>query len=253
MPEPDTNKPVWDEQRLASVHEQHDKARRVRNMFDAIAPTYERINRIFSGGRDRAWRKRTVAAARVRPGDRILDIACGTGDLLRTFHDRAPQAERYVGVDFAHEMLQRAAARSRNGEAWCEGDGLKLPFASQSFDVTSCAFGVRNYQDLDAGLREMHRVLRPGGRIAILEFTRPANPAIRVLHEFYSGKIMPAMATLMARDRSGAYRYLPRSVVSFLDAEELCGRLRAIGFSQVRAQPLTFGVVTIYTGTKDGA
>jgi demethylmenaquinone methyltransferase/2-methoxy-6-polyprenyl-1,4-benzoquinol methylase len=248
-----SNEPVWDDTRLAAVHEQSDKAQRVRGMFDAIAPTYERINRIFSGGRDRVWRKRTVAATSVQPGDCILDIACGTGDLLRAFHRWAPQAATFVGADFSHEMLQRAAQRSQNGEAWCEADGLKLPFADASFDVTSCAFGVRNFQDLDRGLGEMFRVLRTGGRIAILEFTRPPNRAVRTLHEYYSGRIMPALATLIARDKSGAYRYLPRSVVSFVDARELCGRLENIGFSDVRAQPLTFGVVTIYTGVRGGA
>jgi demethylmenaquinone methyltransferase/2-methoxy-6-polyprenyl-1,4-benzoquinol methylase len=134
---------------------------------------------------------------------------------------------------------------------WCEADGLCLPFADATFDVTSCAFGVRNFQDLDRGLAEMNRVLRPGGRAVVLEFTRPANRMIRTLHEFYAGRIMPRAAALVARDRSGAYRYLPRSVVSFLDARQFCDRLTGAGFREVSATPLTFGVVTIYRGTKD--
>jgi len=241
---------VWDEPRLQSVHAQADKAARVRRMFDAIAPTYELINALFSGGRDRAWRRRTVARAAVQPGDAVLDIACGTGDLLRAFARYAPQAGAYVGADFAHEMLRRAAERDAGRLGWCEADGLSLPFADASFDVTSCAFGVRNFQDLDRGLAEMHRVLRPGGRTVILEFTRPANRVVRVVHEFYAGRLMPLGAALVARDRSGAYRYLPKSVVSFLDAQQLSDRLRAAGFDQVTATPLTFGVVTVYRGTK---
>jgi demethylmenaquinone methyltransferase/2-methoxy-6-polyprenyl-1,4-benzoquinol methylase len=241
---------VWDEERLAEVHTQADKARRVQRMFDAIAPTYERINTLFSGGRDRHWRRATVRAADVRPGDAVLDIACGTGDLLRAFQRFAPQSGHLVGLDFAHEMLRRAAERSRSGQAWCEADGQRLPFADASFNVTSCAFGVRNFQDLDRGLAEMYRVLRPGGRAMILEFSRPANRLIRGVHEFYTGRIMPWGAALIARDRSGAYRYLPRSVVSFLDADQMDARLRSAGFATTTARPLTFGVVTLYRADK---
>jgi len=258
--EPATTQTVWDERRLTQPHVQPDKADRVRRMFDAIAPTYELINTVFSGGRDRAWRRRLVRAADPRPGDAVLDIACGTGDVLRTFARQAPQVGQFVGADFAHEMLRRAAMRSgtsaRDRPApggrlhWCEADGLCLPFRDAAFDVTSCAFGVRNFQNLDRGLAEMHRVLRPGGRAVILEFTRPPNALVRAVHEFYSGRFMPLAAALVARDRSGAYRYLPRSVVSFLDAEQLCARLTAAGFQDVIAAPLTFGVVTIYRGTK---
>ncbi len=252
-PPTDASAPVWDEARLADVHTQDDKAQRVRRMFDAIAPTYELINALFSGGRDRAWRRKAVQLARVEPHDGILDIACGTGDLLRTFHRRAPQADRFVGLDFAHHMLTRAVARGTARTCWCQADALRLPFADAAFNVTSCAFGVRNFQDLDHGLREMHRVLQPGGRAVILEFTRPANGLIRRIHEFYCGRVMPCAATLISRDRTGAYRYLPQSVVSFLDAESMCRRLRQAGFADARATPLTFGVVTVYVATKDQA
>lgn len=246
----DSTTRAWDAPQLVAVHAQSDKAVRVRRMFDAIAPTYELINTLFSGGRDRAWRRRAVARAEVKPGDAILDIACGTGDLLRAFARWAPQSGLRLGADFAHEMLRRAAERPQAGLHWCEADGLRLPFADARFDVTSCAFGVRNFQDLGRGLAEMHRVLRPGGRTVILEFTRPANRVVRAVHEFYAGRLMPLGAALLARDRNGAYRYLPKSVVSFLDAEQMRERLEAAGFAHVTATPLTFGVVTIYRGTK---
>lgn len=242
---------VWDDQRLDDVHSQSDKAVRVRRMFDAIAPTYELINTLFSGGRDRSWRKKAVQLAQIKPGDAILDIACGTGNFLRTFHRDSPQASRFVGADFSHQMLSAAAARDTASLRWCEADGLRLPFADGSFDVTSCAFGVRNYQDLTAGLAEMYRVLCGGGRAVILEFTRPKNRFIRSVHEFYSGRIMPLGARLISRDRSGAYRYLPQSVVSFLGPEEMTQRLRAVGFVAVQANPLTCGVVTVYVATKE--
>lgn len=245
-----TTGPVWDEQRLESPHVQEDKAQRVKRMFDAIAPTYETINTLFSGGRDRAWRRRAVQLAAVRPADAVLDVACGTGDLLRAFARHAPQAGRLVGVDFAHEMLRRAVDRKTPRAGWCEADGLKLPFADKAFDVVSCAFGVRNFQSLDAGLREMHRVLRAGGRVVILEFSRPANRVVRAVHEFYSGKIMPIGAALIARDRQGAYRYLPRSVVSFVSVDSMCAHLRQAGSAAVQVVPLTFGVVTVYVGTR---
>jgi demethylmenaquinone methyltransferase/2-methoxy-6-polyprenyl-1,4-benzoquinol methylase len=233
-------------------------------MFDAIAPTYERINTLFSFGRDRAWRRRAVRLSRVRIGEAVLDIACGTGDLLRAFDRGRRVAERtrqqdarhaqpslLVGVDFAHQMLRRAQRSSLNALCWCEGDALQLPFADASFDVASCAFGVRNFQSLDAGLTEMHRVLRRGGRAVILEFTRPSNRLIRAIHEFYSGSVMPRAAGLLSRDRTGAYRYLPQSVVSFVDAARMCARLGAAGFAKTTATPMTFGVVTIYVGEKE--
>lgn len=220
-------------------------------MFNAIAPTYTLINSIFSFGRDRAWRRTAVRLAEVRPGDRVLDIACGTGDVLKAFARWAPQAGSLTGCDFAHGMLILARNDAAGRLRWCEADALQLPFADASVDVTSCAFGVRNFQDLDRGLAEMHRVLRPGGRAVILEFTRPTNRVLRAVHEFYAGRIMPLGATLLSRDRTGAYRYLPRSVVSFAGAREMAQRLEAAGFASISITPLTFGVVTIYLGRKE--
>lgn len=246
----DANEPLWDRGRLGAVHTQADKSERVRRMFDAIAPTYERVNTLFSGGRDRWWRRRTVEIAGVQRSDAVLDIACGTGDLLRAFGAGAVMPSRLTGADFSLGMLRHAVNSNAPTASWLQADGLALPFASESFDITSCAFGVRNFQDLDVGLKEMHRVLRPGGRAVILEFTRPANRLVRLVHEFYSARLMPLGARMLSRDRTGAYSYLPKSVVSFVDASAMCGRLKAAGFARTTATPLTFGVVTVYRADK---
>ena len=148
-------------------------------------------------------------------------------------------------------MLLRALGRGPGPLAWCEADAQQLPFRSGSFNIVSCAFGVRNFENLGAGLGEMFRVLKPGGRAVILEFTRPANPLMRTVFEFYSGRVMPLAASLVSGDRSGAYRYLPSSVVSFLDADRLCERLRSVGFVRSTATPLTMSVVTVYVATRD--
>ncbi|MFH0983446.1 MAG: bifunctional demethylmenaquinone methyltransferase/2-methoxy-6-polyprenyl-1,4-benzoquinol methylase UbiE [Planctomycetota bacterium] len=241
----------WDAERLRSPHAQADKAARVRHMFDSVAPRYELVNRLFSAGRDAVWRRKAVALAETRPDDDVLDVACGTGDFLRAFATVVAPAHRRVGCDFAHGMLRQALARHGDGGFhWVEADGLHLPLAAESFTIASCAFGVRNFQDLDAGLREMWRVLRVGGRIVILEFTRPRNRLLRALYEFYASRFMPWAATRVSGDRTGAYRYLPRSVVSFISAAEMRARLERAGFRQVRATELSGGIVTVYVGTK---
>lgn len=241
--------PVWDDARLDRVHDQRDKSDRVRAMFDTIAPTYERINTLFSFGRDRAWRRELVHAAKVARGDAVLDVACGTGDVVRAF-ERDSTAGSVVGADFSTQMLAGAQHRSTPIASWCQADAQSLPFADGSFDVVSCAFGVRNFQDLSRGFSEMHRVLRPGGRIVILEFTRPENRLVRAVHEFYSGKIMPVLAGWISRDSTGAYRYLPRSVVTFLDPKNMCAMLEQSGFVFAGARRLTFGVVHLYRAFK---
>lgn len=242
---------TWDKQALASPHAQSDKADRVRRMFNAIAPTYELINRVFSLGRDGAWRNRAVRLARVTADDSVLDIACGTGDLLRAFAAAPDPPRRLVGCDFARDMLLRAADRRPRSLHWCECDALALPFADATFTVVSCAFGIRNFQALDDGLAEMHRVLGPHGRAVILEFTRPTNPLLRAAYEVYSRRLMPLGARLISRDRVGAYRYLPESVVSFFGPAELCRRLERAGFAAVVPTPLTAGAVTVYVAHKD--
>ena len=211
-------------------------------MFNAIAPRYELVNSVFSVGRDATWRRRAVRLARVRADDDVLDVACGTGDFARAFSAARPRL--VVGCDFAHDMLIRATRRAKGTSRWCEADALRLPYRSGSFSITSCAFGVRNFQNLDAGLREMFRVLRPGGRAVILEFAQPSNRLARGLYALYSTRLMPVVASWISKDRSGAYRYLPRSVVSFIDAGQMC-------FARVTATPLTMGVVTVYLALRE--
>jgi len=241
---------AWTAELLQSPHTAPDKASRVRRMFNAIAPRYEFVNSLFSVGCDRSWRRRAVQLARVRTEDRVLDIACGTGDFARSFARAG--IPLVVGSDFAHEMLRRATGRDRGTSRWCEADAARLPFRSRSFTIVSCAFGVRNFDDLDHALGEVYRVLDTGGRAVILEFSRPRGGLTRWLSELYATRLMPWAAALVSGDRSGAYRYLPRSVLSFLDADQMCATLQRAGFARVKALPLTMGVVTVYIATRDG-
>lgn len=236
---------IWDDSRLANPHDQPDKARRVQRMFDGIAPTYERVNRVLSAGRDAYWRRRTVAMAEIKPTDDVLDVACGTGDLARAFASARPA--RVVGSDFSAGMLSLAAQR-RDAITWCRADALGLPFPDQSFDVVSCAFGVRNFQDLGVGLREMRRVLRPGGRVCILEFTMPRSKLIGSLYLFYFRNVLPKLASVISRDRSGAYDYLPQSVSTFLDAPSMSRTMEEAGFNRIQFTQVTAGIATIYLG-----
>jgi demethylmenaquinone methyltransferase/2-methoxy-6-polyprenyl-1,4-benzoquinol methylase len=241
---------VWDEQRLAAPHAQADKSRRVRWMFDSIAPTYELINTLASMGRDRAWRRKMLRLARVRPDDVMLDIACGTGDVARTFAAAAVRPARIIGADFSLPMVSRAAARPIDGAAFCQGDALRLPLADASVSIVTCAFGIRNFQDLGAGLREMHRVLRPGGRALVLEFSIPRAPLLRQLYFVYFRKVLSALATWVSGDRTGAYRYLPHSVLSFQGREEIISLLASAGFEDVSGHAMTLGIVTVYVASR---
>ncbi len=247
-----TDKLVWDDRLLADPHRQTDKARRVQAMFDEIAPTYERVNRVLSAGRDASWRRRAVELTAITPTDRVLDLACGTGDFSRAF--AAANPAMVIGCDFAQGMLahavRREAAPSQRRIGWCGADALRLPFDDATFTVTSCAFGVRNWQDLGSGLREMHRVLHPGGRTVILEFSMPKAPLIGPLYLFYFRRILPRVATWISGDRSGAYHYLPASVGSFLDDAGMIDALRSSGFSRAEHHRLTLGIVTIYLAWK---
>ncbi len=217
-------------------------------MFDDIAPTYERVNTLASAGRDRGWRRETVRLAEVTPADRVLDIACGTGDLAEAFARAG--IERIVGIDFASQMLLRSLDRVPGRAGWIQGDALRLPFADETFDITCCAFGVRNFQDLEKGLGEMHRVLKPGGRAVILEFSMPAQPVLRGIYQFYFAKILPKLATWISGDRTGAYNYLPSSVRTFVTPIQMIELLKKVGFSSARATSRTCGIVHIVRAGK---
>lgn len=241
---------VWDDPRLASPHAQHDKAKRVQRMFDAIAPTYELVNSLGSLGRDRYWRRQMVRLAKVQPDDVLLDIACGTGDVTRTFASAVPRPQRVIGLDFSIPMLEYAASRPIERGYFHQGDALKLPIADASVSITTCAFGIRNFQNLSVGLGEMYRVLKPGGRAIILEFSIPTQPIMRKLYLLYFNRVLPVLASLISRDRTGAYRYLPSSVLSFYSRTEIAAALKEAGFGEVAIRPLTLGVVAVYVALK---
>lgn len=242
---------MWDAQALRAPHARADKARRVQAMFDAIAPAYQRVNRIVSLGRDASWRRAAVAAADPAPDDLVLDLCCGTGDMIRAFAARVPPPRLIIGVDFAAQMLARGAYGGvASAIQLVRADALRLPLADASVSVVSCAFGVRNFQDLEAGLLEMCRVLRPGGRVVVLEFALPENPLLRWGYRLYCEHILPWLAQLVSRDRTGAYRYLPRSIRTFERRDALARRLRGAGLVNVTARPLDFGGVVVYRGRK---
>ncbi len=219
-------------------------------MFDAIAATYERVNTLATFGRDAAWRRRAVAAAGVRPGDIVVDVCCGTCDLLRTFAAARPAPRGLLGVDFASGMLAHADLSAVAVPVQLvRADALRLPLGDDSVDVVSCAFGVRNFADAAAGLREMARVLRPGGRLVILEFAPPSGRLRRGLWRFYCDRVLPRLGAWVSGDAS-AYRYLPRSIETYESAEALAERMAAAGLRDVVLRRMHLGGVVLYRGVK---
>lgn len=249
----DASQPAWSAADLAAnPHAQDDKPARVRRMFAAIAPKYDLNNRLHSFGRDQAWRRAAVRIAEPRLGATVLDVACGTGDLTRLFAKSA--ASRVIGADFCSEMLSIASTKTPSGAIgptpvhYIEADAMALPFDDNSVDVISIAFGIRNVSDPAVAISEFARVLRPGGRLVILEFSQPRNPVIRWFNNIYCNRIMPWTATWISRDTSGAYRYLPRSIDTFLDREQLAQLMRDAGFTAITQRSLTFGVCACHRG-----
>ena len=211
----------------------------VRGMFDRIAPVYDVMNHVMTAGLDRSWRRLTVEAV-VQPGDRVLDACCGTGDL-------AVAAERQggfvTGLDFSPAMLERARGKSETIE-WVEGDLLALPFEDGSFDSATVGFGVRNVLELEDALAELHRVLRLGGRLAILEITRPRG-ILRPFFSLWFDRVVPLLGRVLPGGR--AYTYLPASVRRFPGAEELVAVLERTGFEQARFRLLGGSIVALHT------
>jgi len=216
-------------------------------MFGAIARSYDLNNRLHSFGRDQAWRRATVRMLDLKTTDEAIDVACGTGDLTRAL--KAGGASNVVGLDFTPEMLDIARSRE-DGLTYVEGDAMALPFEDESFDAVTIAFGLRNVQDPARAVGEFHRVLRSGGRVAVLEFDRPRPAPLAWLNDFYCRRVMPLTATLISRDRTGAYRYLPRSIETFLDRPAMRALLENAGFEVRAQQPLTFGVCVCHLGLK---
>lgn len=243
---------TWTQPDLTNPHALPDKARRVREMFSAIAPSYDLNNRLHSLGRDQAWRRAAVRSAQLRGGETVIDVACGTGDLAQAFARAG--AAKVIGLDFTFNMLALAQRKSRlrpGTLSYHAADAMCLPLADACADVASIAFGIRNVADPRRAVAEFFRVLRPGGRVVILEFSLPTHRLPRALYQFYFRHILPRTAALIARDRSGAYRYLPRSVNTFLGRNEMMDMLRGAGFTGVTAEPLTLGIAVIYRGFKE--
>jgi len=208
-------------------------------MFDRIAPVYDAMNRAMTAGLDRRWRRLTVEAA-VRPGDRVLDACCGTGDLALAARDAG--AAEVVGLDFSPRMLERARRKSSDVE-WVQGDVLALPFADGSFDAATVGFGIRNVADLEAGLRELRRVLRPGGRLGILEITTPRG-ALRPFFRLWFDVLVPLAGKVLPGGK--AYTYLPASVRRFPGPRELARAIEGAGFGAVRYRLLAGGIVALH-------
>jgi demethylmenaquinone methyltransferase/2-methoxy-6-polyprenyl-1,4-benzoquinol methylase len=259
IPDPGVSGPApgaaWTDRELTDPHARADKPQRVRRMFAAIAQSYDLNNRVHSLGRDQAWRRYAVRKAGVLAGETVLDVACGTGDLTQAF--AAGAAGRVVGLDFTREMLDVARQKQRGlaegvGKKieYVEGDAQNLPLADSSVDVVSIAFGIRNVADPAVAVREFARVLRPGGRLVILEFDRPGFAPLRWFNDVYCGWVMPRTATMISGDKSGAYKYLPRSVGTFMSRRELCGLIAGSGFEWVRSRGLSLGICVCYSAVR---
>jgi demethylmenaquinone methyltransferase/2-methoxy-6-polyprenyl-1,4-benzoquinol methylase len=212
----------------------------VRTMFDRISPVYDAMNRTMTVGLDQRWRRLTAEAV-VQPGDRVLDACCGTGDLALAAQ-RA--GGRVTGLDFSERMLERARRKAPELD-WVQGDALKLPFEGGSFDAATVGFGVRNLDDLERGLAELRRVLRPGGRVGILEITRPRGVLAPFYRLWFDG-LVPLLGKLLPG--GSAYTYLPASVRRFPGPSELGELLRAAGFQDVRWRTFAGGIVALHTG-----
>ena len=212
----------------------------VRSMFDRIAPVYDAMNRLMTAGLDRRWR-REAAEAVVEPGDRVLDSCCGTGDLAIAASAAGGQV---TGLDFSRPMLERARQKAPDLE-WIEGDALALPFADGAFDAATVGFGVRNLSELDRGLKELRRVLRPGGRLAILEITRPRG-LLAPFYRLWFDVLIPAAGKVLPG--GSAYTYLPASVRRFPDPQGLAELMDEAGFGEIRWRLFAGGIVALHTG-----
>lgn len=233
-----------------------EEKQHIGSLFDRIAPTYDGLNHGLSLNIDKRWRRKTVAL--MPPVEHVLDVAIGTADLTIAML-RGGKAQRVTGIDLSREMMRIGEEKisnllpsmGRQGGAvdFLYANAQSMPFEDDSFDGVTCAFGCRNFSDLDAGLREMYRVLRPGGQVTILEFSYPSNKLIRWGYDLYFSHVLPFVGRLVSRDKT-AYTYLNKSVKSFCWGEEFLRHLTQAGFQDARFETLTFGIATIYIAKK---
>ena len=233
------------------IGEVDGKAEAVEEMFNAVAPRYDLLNRVLSAGIDRYWRSRAVRMLSDEQPRRVLDVATGTADLAikieRTLHPRET-----IGIDLSTEMLDRGRAKVEQKGlspriSLRKADAADLPFADASFDAAFVAFGVRNFEDLDAGLGDIRRVLRPSGALVVLEFSSPRAFPIKQVYDWYSRHVLPRIGGLLSPDQ-GAYEYLPNSVAAFPDGTDFLRRMRSAGFADLEWTSLTFGIASLYKG-----
>jgi len=227
------------------------KKEQVEEMFDNIAPTYDRLNRIISFNIDRNWRKKALKLVASKKHDDLLDVATGTGDIALGMLKLEPQ--QITGFDLSANMLAhfktKLDAKQIENIELIQGDSENMPFETNSFDAVTCAFGVRNFENLEKGLQEMHRVTRPDGQVVILECSQPKSKIIRQLYYFYFLNVLPFIGKLISKD-ARAYNYLPESAKVFPSGEKFAAILKDIGFKNIKFYPRTFGVCTIYQAIK---
>ena len=227
---------------------------RVQKMFGEIAPNYDRMNHLLSMNVDRWWRRLTVKKLAPNQSDPILDCCTGTGDLAFAFEKATESKVPVVASDFCFEMLevgqQKKVKRNSSRVTFVEADTQDLPFRDDQFQVVSAAFGLRNVADTDQGLREMTRVCKPGGQVAVLEFSTPRHQPIKGMYQWYFKNVLPRIGQALARNNSSAYNYLPDSVGEFPAYEALTERMVNAGLKSASFYPLTFGIATLYVGKK---
>ena len=229
------------------------KKAQVAEMFNNIAGRYDFLNHFLSMGIDKGWRKKAIAeVAQISP-TQILDVATGTGDMAIAAA-KTIRPKRITGLDIADQMLEvgRKKIADQNLSSIISlqtGDSESMPFATGAYDAVMCAYGVRNFEHLEIGLTEMNRVLRPGGKVVILEFSHPTGTVIKPLYKFYFRYILPTLGKLVSK-HSRAYTYLPESVMAFPEGKKFCEILGQCGFKEAKARPLTFGITTLYTAVK---
>jgi len=233
---------------MTPAQSNEERARAVQGMFSSIAPRYDLMNRLMTGGMDQSWRREVIRRAGLLPGSCLLDLGAGTGDLAREALRQVPGC-KVVAADFTLAMMLVGQARHASTHAWSGADALNLPFADETFDAVISGFLLRNVTDLEQALSEQRRVLRPGGRLVALDTTRPRKNLLSPLVNFHMNRVIPLLGGLLTGDRA-AYTYLPKTSQNFLAAEELLGLFEAAGLRHAGFKRINFGTVAIHWAVK---